>query len=285
MKKFGILVAMLLTAALLFTGCAQESFDASSSIATVSREDGSGTRGAFVELMGLEDEEGNDLTDPNADIAGSTSVMMTNVAGNPYAIGYISLGSLDDTVKAITVDGVEASVAEIEAGNYKVSRPFNIAVKQDSLSEVAQDFVNYILSTEGQAVIEEEGYIPLSDTEAFEGSQPSGDVRVSGSSSVSPVMEKLIEAYKAVNPNANIQLQESDSTTGMNDAIEDRSDIGMASRDLKDSELESGLTGITIATDGIAVIVNNENPVEGLTSEQIKQIFTGEVTTWESFVS
>lgn len=286
MKKFGIVAVMILTAAMLFTGCVQqgEGFDASNEVATVSREEGSGTRGAFVELMGLEDDEGNDLTDPNADIAGSTSVMMTNVAGNPYAIGYISLGSLNETVKAIKVDGVAATVDEILAGNYKVSRPFNIAVKQDSLSEVAQDFVDYILSTEGQAVIEEEGYIPLSDTKAYAGSKPSGEIRVSGSSSVSPVMEKLIEAYKAINTNAEIQLQESDSTTGMNDAIEGRSDIGMASRDLKDSEIQSGLTGIVIATDGIAVIVNNENPIEDLTSEQIKKIFLGESASWEEFV-
>ena len=284
MKKFGVLVAMLLTAALLFTGCAQqEGFDPSNAIATVSREEGSGTRGAFVELMGLEDEEGNDLTDVNADIAGSTSVMMTNVAGNPYAIGYISLGSLDATVKAIQVDGVAATVDEILAGNYKVSRPFNIAVKQDSLSEVAQDFVDYILSTEGQAVIEKAGYIPLSDTKAYAGSKPSGEIRVSGSSSVSPVMEKLIEAYEALNTNASIQLQETDSTSGMNDAIEGRSDIGMASRELKQSETESGLTGIVIATDGIAVIVNKENPIEDLSSEQIKKIFMGQAASWEEF--
>ncbi len=286
MKRFGILISVLLTAALLFSGCAQQSgeFNADSEIATVAREEGSGTRGAFVELMGLEDEEGNDMTDTNADIAGSTAVMVTNVAGNPYAIGYISLGSLNDTVKAVKVDGVSATVEEILAGNYKVSRPFNIAVKQDSLSEAAQDFVNYILSTEGQAVIEKEGYIPLSDTKAFEGKQPSGEVRVSGSSSVSPVMEKLIEAYKTVNPNVSIQLQESDSTTGMNDAIEGRSDIGMASRELKDSETGSGLTGIVIATDGIAVIVNNDNPIENLTSEQIKTIFLGEAESWKEFM-
>ena len=289
MKKIISILMTVTMSASLFTGCGSDkSFNASKDITIVSREDGSGTRGAFVELFGIEEKDENgdkiDRTTTEAMITNNTSVMMTTVSGNMYSIGYISLGSLNDTVKAVKIDGAEVSVENVKNNSYKIARPFNIATK-DNVSEVTQDFINYIMSSDGQQIITDNGYIGSDDAAPYSGNTPSGKIVIAGSSSVSPVMEKLIEAYEAVNPNANIQLQESDSTTGMNDAIEDRSDIGMASRDLKDSELESGLTGITIATDGIAVIVNNENPVEGLTSEQIKQIFTGEVTTWESFVS
>lgn len=255
-------------------------------ISVVSREDGSGTRGAFIELFGIEekDADGNkiDNTTEEAIVTNSTSVMMTTVAGNPAAIGYISLGSLNDTVKALKIDGAEATVENIKSGSYKVSRPFNIAVKGD-LSEVAQDFVDYIMSAEGQAVIEENGYIAADDAAAaYAGSKPSGKVTVAGSSSVTPVMEKLKEAYAAVNPNAEVEIQESDSTTGMNSAIEGICDIGMASRELKDSEKEAGLTETKIAIDGIAVIVNNENSFDGMTSEAVKGVFTGEITDWSA---
>lgn len=254
-------------------GGSDETFDASHEISVITREDGSGTRSAFTELFEIEEITLDAVTNNN------TSVVMTTVAGNPYAIGYISLGSLNETVKALQIDGVDASVANIENGTYKISRPFNIAYKE-GLSEVAQDFVNFIMSTEGQAVVEEEGYIPLKDVSAYAGSKPAGTVTVSGSSSVTPLMEKLKEAYEALNTGAEIQLQQSDSTTGMNDAIAGTSDIGMASRAVKDSELEQGLTAVTIATDGIAVIVNNDCPVDGMTSEQIREIYTGAVTTW-----
>lgn len=289
MKKIITVMALLLSTVLAFTGCSgEESFAPSSEIAVVSREQGSGTRGAFIELMGIEEKNAQgekiDNTTVEADIAKSTSVMMTTVKGNKYAIGYVSLGSLNETVKAVKVDGAEATAAQIEAGAYKAARPFNIAVKEEQLSELARDFINYILSTEGQQVVEKEKYIPLKNTAAYTGSKPSGKIRITGSSSVTPVMEKLKEAYLAVNANASIEIQESDSTTGMNDAIEGRCDIGMASRELKSSELEKGIKGIVIATDGIAVIVNKENPVNELTSEQIKQIFTGAETSWESFV-
>ena len=205
--------------------------------------------------------------------------MMTSVAGNPYAIGYISMGSLNETVKAVKIDGAEASVENIKNGTYTISRPFNIATKAE-VSEVTQDFINFIMSAEGQAVVEEEGYIPQETTASYEGNAPSGKIVVAGSSSVTPLMEKLKEAYLAINPNAEIEVQQSDSTTGMTSAIDGVCDIGMASRAVKDTELEKGLTATEIATDGIAVIVNNDNPIEDLTKDQVKSIYVGETTTW-----
>ncbi|NMB92715.1 MAG: phosphate ABC transporter substrate-binding protein, partial [Flexilinea flocculi] len=207
------------------------------------------------------------------------SVMMTAVAGNPYAIGYVSLGSLNNTVKPIKIDGVDASVENILNDSYKISRPFHIAVK-DGISETAQDFINFILSTEGQAVVEGTGYIAVAGEQSYAGNQPEGKVIVAGSSSVTPVMEKLKEAYLLVNPNASIEIQQSDSTTGMTSTIEGVCEIGMASRALKESELEAGLIPTVIAKDGIAVIVNHENPVETLTVDQVRSIFTGELTEW-----
>ena len=267
MKK----VAVMALAAVMATGMAVPTMAADLSgdpITVVSREDGSGTRGAFIELFGVEekDADGNkvDNTTEEAEITNNTAVMMSTVAGNVDAIGYISLGSLNDSVKAVKID--------------KVSRPFNIATNGE-VSDVAQDFIDYILSPEGQAVVEENGYIAVDSTEA-ESTQPEGKVVVAGSSSVTPVMEKLKEAYAEVNPNAEIEIQQSDSTTGMTSAIDGICDIGMASRDLKDEELEAGLTATTIANDGIAIIVNNDNPTDDLTTDQVKSIYVGEVTTW-----
>ena len=264
-------------------------------ITVLTREDGSGTLSAFTELFGIEEMV------PEAIITNSTAVMITTVQGNPDAIGYISLGSLNETVKALTIDGVEASVDTILSGEYTVSRPFNIATGAE-VSEVAQDFINFILSEQGQAVILENGYIPVVTDEAaaeetteeateetteeaaevtpYASNMAEGNVVVSGSSSVTPVMEKLIETYATVNPNATVELQQSDSTTGMNNAMNGVCDIGMASRALKDSELEAGLVPTTIAMDGIAVIVNNENTLTGMTSEQVTKVFTGEITNW-----
>ena len=207
--------------------------------------------------------------------------MLTTVAGDEYAIGYVSLGSLNDSVKALKIDGAEATADNIENGSYKVSRPFNIAVKKDLDNEVAKDFMAYIMSTEGQEIVSNEKYIPVSDVEAYAGSKPSGKCVVGGSSSVSPLMEKLIEAYKKVNPNADIELQTSDSTTGMTSTLEGSYDIGMASRELKEEEVGQGLKATVIATDGIAVIVNNDNPTEELSSDQVKSIYTGETYTWD----
>ena len=254
-------------------------------ITVISREDGSGTRGAFIELFGIEVKndagEKVDMTTDDAEITNSTSVMMTSVAGNTEAIGYISLGSLNDTVKAVKIDGAEATVDNIKSGTYKIARPFNIATKGE-VSEAAQDFINYIMSGDGQKVISDNGYIGDDSAAAFESNGAEGKVVVGGSSSASPVMEKLIEAYKAVNANVEIELQTSDSTTGMTGAADGTLDIGMASRELKDSETEEGLTATKIAMDGIAVIVNQENPVEDLSSDTVKGIFTGGTTTWDA---
>ena len=224
------------------------------------------------------------MTTEEAQITNSTSVMLTTVAGDEYAIGYVSLGSLDDSVKALKIDGAEATAENVKSGTYKVSRPFNIATKEGADNEVANDFITFIMSTEGQQVVEENGYIPLDGTQAYQGTAPSGKAVVGGSSSVSPVMEKLIEAYKEVNPNAEIELQTTDSTTGMESTINGSYDIGMASRELKDTELSEGLTGQVIATDGIAVIVNNDSTVDELSSEQVKSIYTGEAVTWADVV-
>ena len=222
------------------------------------------------------------MTTLDAQITNNTSVMMTTVAENEYAIGYISLGSLDETkVKALKIDGAEATAENIENGTYKVSRPFNVAVKPDLDNAVATDFMNFIMSTEGQEVVAEEGYIPVSDVAAFEGTQPEGSAVVGGSSSVSPVMEKLIEAYTALNPNAKLELQTSDSTTGMTNAIEGSYDIGMASRELKEDEAAQ-LEGTVIATDGIAVIVNLNNTTDDMTVDQVKSIYVGDTTTWDA---
>lgn len=306
MKKRMVTIALGALLALgLFgaTGCASESGSASGSggnsanaggevassapsgeISVNSREDGSGTRSAFIELLGIEEKDANgekvDMTTPTAAITNSTSVMMTAVAGDPNAIGYISLGSLNDTVKAVEVDGVEVSVANVKSGAYKIARPFNI-VTQDGLSDVAQDFVSFIMSADGQAIVEEAGYIAVADGAQAYVANPSlsGKVVVAGSSSVTPVMEKLAEAYQDANPNVSIEVQQSDSTTGVNMAMEGTCDIGMASRDLKDSE--TGVASTTIAQDGIAIIVNKGSNVDGLTSDQIKGIYVGDFLTWE----
>ena len=257
--------------------------DFSGLISPISREEGSGTRGAFIELFGIEtkDTDGNkiDNTTDTAEITNSTSVMMTTVAGNEYAIGYVSLGSLDDSVKALKIDGAEASVDTVKDGSYKISRPFNIVTK-DGLSEVAADFVKYIMSEDGQKVVEDNGYISQGNAGAFKAAGVKGKINIAGSSSVTPVMEKLKEAYVAVNPDVQIEVQQSDSTTGMTSAAEGVCDIGMASRELKDSELSAGLTPTVIAIDGIAVVVNKNNDVDGLTSDQVKSIYTGSITKW-----
>ena len=256
---------------------------ASGDITIVSREDGSGTRGAFIELLGIEEKDANgnkvDNTTEDAKITNSTSVMMTTVEGDVNAIGYISLGSLNETVTALKVDGAEATPENILSGTYKVVRPFNIATKSE-ISDAAKDFINFIMSKEGQAVVEENGYIAVGNQPAYEAAGVSGKIVVAGSSSVTPVMEKLKEAYVAVNKDVEIEVQQTDSTTGMQSAIAGLCDIGMASRDLKDEE-KDGLTAQEIARDGIAVIVNKDNDVDELTSDQVKSIFTGETTTWD----
>ncbi len=289
MKKAIAFALAALTAALAFTACSANAAGGEGSlgnITVVSREDGSGTRGAFVELTGVEVKndagEKEDMTTEDAVVVNSTSVVMTTVAGDVNAIGYISLGSLDDSVTAVDVDGAPATVDAIKDGSYKVARNFNVATKGALANEAAADFLGFILSAEGQAVVEENKYIAaVEGAPAYAGDKPSGKVVVAGSSSVTPVMEKLAEAYKVLNPNAEIEIQMSDSSTGMSSAIDGICDIGMASRELKDSELEAGLTPTVIATDGIAVVVNKANPNTALTAEQIRQIFTGEITAWD----
>lgn len=268
------------------TKTASSDFDPSKEINVCSREDGSGTRGAFIELFGVEQKndagEKVDYTTDDAAITQSTGVMMTTVSQDEYAIGYISLGSLDNSVKSVDIDGVEATVDNIKSGDYKIARPFNIATKDD-ISDVAKDFITFIMSADGQAVIADNGYIS-SEGEAYESTKQSGKITVAGSSSVTPVMEKLKEAYEAINPDVTVEINQSDSTTGMNSAMEGICDIGMASRELKDSELAGGLTPTVIAMDGITVIVSNDNPVENLTSEQVKNVYTGDITTWDSLI-
>ena len=260
--------------------------DFSGQISVISREDGSGTRGAFIELFGVEEKndagEKVDNTTVDAQITNNTSVMMSTVAGNQYAIGYISLGSLNDEVKALKIDGAEASAENVENGSYKVSRPFNIAYKGE-LSDVAQDFVDYIMSSDGQKIVSDNGYVTVSENAAYSGKKPSGKISVAGSSSVSPVMEKLAEAYQKVNTNAKVEIQTSDSSAGMQSAMGGTCDIGMASRDLKDEE-KSALKVETIAKDGIAVIVNNANTCDDLTLDQVKSIYTGETTVWSDII-
>lgn len=285
-RVLAMLACGVLTAELL-TGCGGSSSDTAGAddaeITVVSREDGSGTRGAFVELFGVQDEddkgEKTDMTTEDATITSSTEVVMTTVAGNKNAIGYCSLGSLNDTVKAVKIDGVEATVDNINNGKYAISRPFNIATN-GTPSEVTQDFINYILSEDGQKIVEENGYIKASDAGAFKSNGAKGKIVVAGSSSVSPVMEKLMEAYKKVNTGADVELQESDSTTGMKNAIAKTCDIGMASRDLKDSETSAGLKATVIAKDGITVVVNKENSIDNLTKDQVNNIYRGKITTW-----
>lgn len=271
-------------------GCGFESadtFNRGEDITIVSREDGSGTRGAFIELFGIEQKDTSgmkiDYTTDEAIITNSTSVTMTSTLSDKYAIGYISLGSLNNTVKALSIDGVEATSANIKNGTYKIARPFNIATK-GVLSPVSQDFVGFILSAEGQQLVEKSGYISVSDAKSYNGSRPSGKITIAGSSSVTPVMEKLKEAYLEVNANAQIEIQESDSTTGMASTISGICDIGMASRSLKDSERSSGLSETVIAMDGIAVIINKNNKISNLTSTNVKDIFTGKATKWSDII-
>ena len=267
------------------TGSDAAKFDASKTISVVTREEGSGTRDAFTELTGVLVKDGDNKTDNTTTSAvtiNSTEAVITNVKDNEAAIGYISLGSLNDTVKALKIGGVEATADNVKSGDYAVSRPFNIAYKGE-LSDVAQDFVDYIMSSDGQKIVSDNGYVTVSENAAYSGKKPSGKISVAGSSSVSPVMEKLAEAYQKVNTNAKVEIQTSDSSAGMQSAMGGTCDIGMASRELKDEE-KSALKVETIAKDGIAVIVNNENTCDDLTLDQVKSIYTGETTVWSDII-
>ena len=254
------------------------------SVVLISREEGSGTRGAFVELFGIEmkNAEGKkvDFTSEEADITNSTEVMLTSIAGNKYAIGYVSLGSLNKTVKALKIEGVSPSVSSIKNGTYKISRPFNIVTKQTGLSENASDFIRFILSSDGQAIVEANGYISATQNPAYIATGKKGKITVAGSSSVTPVMEKLAEAYEKLNPEIKIEVQMSDSTTGVNSAFNGVCEIGMASRELKDSEKAKGALQTKIAIDGIAVIINKENPTESASIQSVKDLYIGTISKW-----
>ncbi|MDR1024699.1 MAG: substrate-binding domain-containing protein [Treponema sp.] len=251
------------------------------SIIVMSREDGSGTRSAFTELFGVLDSGNRDAITLSAEITNNTAVMMTSVAGERNAIGYISLGSLNDTVKALAIDGVAPSAETAAGGTYKITRPFYI-VTRGELKAAAGDFIAFIMSRDGQDVIGANGYVRRADTGPFTSAMPSGRIIVAGSSSVTPVMEKLQEAYAKINPGANIEIQQSDSSTGVNATIDGICDIGMASRDLRSTEIEKGLAGTIIAIDGIAVIVNKANPLSSLTRDQVKAIYLGQTETWNA---
>ena len=281
MKKLAVI--LMVSAVILSLSFASGASETNSKINVISREEGSGTRGAFVELTGVEEKIDGvkvDQTTLDAEIASSTSVVITTVEGDKNAIGYISLGSLSDKVKAIEVDGVYPTTESVKSGEYKISRPFVMAYK--TLSETAEDFLKFVMSSNGQDIVAKKGYIRVDDSNkyTYESSKKSGSVTISGSSSVYPVMEVLVEAYMALNPDVKVTLMQSDSTTGINDAISGKSDIGLSSRNLKASELEKGLEYNVMAMDGIAVIVNIENAVKGLSSETIRDIYKGLVTTW-----
>lgn len=294
MKKILSIGLSLILAGALFTGCGDSqrtietpseetpTFDLANEISVISREDGSGTRGAFIELFKIEEKDSNgnkiDKTTKEATIAPKTDVMLTNVAGDEYAIGYVSLGSLNDTIKPLKIDGVEPNTENVKNGTYKIARPFNIATKGEPTG-LAKDFIIYILSAEGQKVVGDSYIAIRDDAPSYSGDKPAGKIVVAGSSSVTPIMEKLKEGYAKVNPNAEIEIQMSDSTAGMNAAIDGTCDIGMASRSLKDSEKEQ-LEGLEIALDGIAVIANSQNSIDELTSQNVKDIFTGNIIMW-----
>ena len=273
---------MLMLVLVFTTVSALAEFDANKMINVISREEGSGTRGAFVELTGVEQKINGkkvDMTTEDAQITNNTAVMLTTVAGDAYAIGYVSLGSMNNSVKALKIQGVEATAENVASGEYKIARPFNIAYREEAISELGKEFIDFVMSVEGQAIVAANGYVANANCNPFVGAKAEGKLVVAGSSSVSPVMEKLVEAYQAVNTAVQIEIQTSDSTTGMTSAMEGSCDIGMESRDLKEAEVAE-LTSIAIAMDGIAVIVNNENPMDEMTVEQIGEVYTGSVISW-----
>ena len=290
MKKLISLALSGLIAASLLTGCSPDNSSSEggelSEIVVITREEGSGTRGAFVELTGIE-EKGNDgtktdRTSKEAITQMKTDTVLTSVAGNKDSIGYVSTGSLNDTVKAINIDGVSPTTENIKNGSYKISRPFNIATKGE-ISELAKDFIDFIMSKDGQTVVSK-SYIAVDDSlPPYSGSKPTGKIVIAGSSSVTPIMEKLREAYIEINPNAEIEVQQSDSSSGMTAAINGTADIGMASRNLKDSEKEQ-LNSLAIALDGIAVITHKENTIADLTIDNVKKIFVGDITNWSEII-
>ena len=286
-KKILAVMSAVVITTLAFTGCGSSnetstdkaSDGVSGEITVVSREEGSGTRDAFVELLGILDEEENDLTTQMAEVTNSTSVMISTVAQNEKAIGYVSLGSLSDDVKSIQVDGVDATAENIKSGSYKVSRPFNLAYKEDALTDLDKDFIKFIMSEQGQAVVDQEGYISLDAEGSYESAGLKGKITLAGSTSVAPLMDVMKDEYVKLNPDVTIEIQESGSSAGIQSAMEGATEIGMSSRELKEDEAKE-LTSKQNDMDGIAVIVNKNNTTDNLTSEQIQSIYTGDVTDW-----
>ncbi len=289
-KKILAVVAMAVITTLAFTGCGKSNSESKSSgkaegasgaITVISREEGSGTRGAFTELMKIVDDKDQDITTQTAEITNSTSVMLSTVAQNQKAIGYVSLGSLSNSVKALKVDGNEATAENVKSGTYKVSRPFNICYKENKLTDLDKQFIEFIMSEEGQKLVDTEGYISVGaeGNKPYEGTDAKGKITLAGSTSVAPLMDKLKDAFNKKAPNVSIEIQESGSSAGIQSAIEGAVEIGMSSRELKDEE-KTDLTVKQIAMDGIAVIVNNDNTLDNITSDQIKDIYTGKTTDW-----
>lgn len=289
-KKILAVVAMAVITTLAFTGCGKSNSESKSSgktegasgaITVISREEGSGTRGAFTELMKIVDDKDQDITTQTAEITNSTSVMLSTVAQNQKAIGYVSLGSLSNSVKALKVDGNEATAENVKSGTYKVSRPFNICYKENKLTDLDKQFIEFIMSEEGQKLVDTEGYISVGaeGNKPYEGTDAKGKITLAGSTSVAPLMDKLKDAFNKKAPNVSIEIQESGSSAGIQSAIEGAVEIGMSSRELKDEE-KTELTVKQIAMDGIAVIVNNDNTLDNITSDQIKDIYTGKTTDW-----
>ena len=289
MKKLICSVMVIALVAISLVGCGSSNNSSNDSsngnkvtgdITVVSREDGSGTRGAFTELLGIVDDKENDATTESAEITNSTSVMMTTVKGNDNAIGYVSLGSLSDSVKEVTVDGIKGTAENVKSGKYKISRPFNLCYYDGKLSKLAEDLINFIMSDEGQKTVYKEGYISVESGKPYKASGLKGKITVAGSTSVAPLMNVIADEYKKLNPGVTIEIQESGSTAGIQSATEKAVDIGMSSRELKDDEAKT-LATKKIAMDGIAVIVNKNNSIDNLTSDQIKSIYLGETTSWD----
>ena len=263
-------------------GSAAGDFDVATDIHVITREDGSGTRGAFSEIANIVDENGDDAITQSATVQNGTSAVMQGVAGDVYAIGYISLGSLDNSVKAVNVNGIEATPENIMSGDYEVARNFNVAYGGE-LSEVAQDFWDFMFSAQAQELVAEEGYVSV-DTEAteYEAKALAGDITIVGSTSVQPIMERMAQAYREYNPDVVIDITAPGSGAGVTAAIDGTADIGMASRELSDEEQAQLSETAAIAVDGIAVILHLDNITEDLSLEDISGIYSGDITTWDA---
>ena len=250
-------------------------FDADRVIAVFTREDGSGTRSAFIEITGV----GDDMY-VEAVVQNETAQILTSVETNEAGIGYVSVGSLSDSVKALEIDGVLPSNDTIMDGTYTLQRPFLVVVTDEKKDDpLVQDFIDFMLSAQGQEISASRWTMVLSNAHTYESSGLTGLLTVGGSTSVEPLMQRLREAYIALNPGVEIEVSGGGSGTGINQATEGILDIGMSSRELRDAEKEE-LTDIAIALDGVAVIVNKANPINELSIEQVKEIFTGEKTRW-----